>query len=356
MGGIALALLLVLVGGLVHESPARLRSRAETAARAGNWAAALRYWRASNTTEAAGSATHLGEARACLALGRAAQAERCLHRAITADPSDSEPWRLLLELLRVEDRTLEAQRLGWEAYARVHPEARRDLLRELTLGLLADLPDELVRTTLQRWVEADGADVDAQVALWQRIAAQPRAADPDRPSLLAALNGLLADRPDHIGAREALVAALADAGEPDQGRAVLDAWPEPARDARYWRLRGRWELEYDHRPDRAVTAFKTALASLPQDWRSWYRLARALRTLGRHGEDRQAAETVSRIREVLDSQVLGPRLDAAFDHLANPVALRDLAVLCDRAGLTRLANAWRTEAQVAEQSPTPSTP
>ena len=67
-------------------------------------------------------------------LGRATQAELSLHRAINADPSNPEPWRLLLEILRVEDRTLEAQHLGWVAYDQVRPEARRELLRELTLG------------------------------------------------------------------------------------------------------------------------------------------------------------------------------------------------------------------------------
>ena len=53
--------------------------------------------------------------------------------------------------------------------------------------------------------------------------------------------------------------SLADAGELDRGRAVLDAWPESDRDARYWRLRGRWELEYEHRPEQAANAFQTAL-------------------------------------------------------------------------------------------------
>ena len=142
-------LLLVLIGWLAVDSPARLRSQAEEAARTGDWIAALRYWRAINATTAAQSSSYLGEARACLALGRAAQAELSLHRAISADPSDPEPWRLLLEILLVEDRTLEAQHLGWEAYDQVRPEARRELLRELTLGLLADLPDEQSRTTLR---------------------------------------------------------------------------------------------------------------------------------------------------------------------------------------------------------------
>ena len=273
-----------------------------------------------------------------------------MKRAITTDPASPEPWRLLLEILLVEDRTLEAQRLAWEAYDQVGLEARRELLRELTLGLLADLPDEQIRTTLRRWVDADGDDIDAQTALWQRIAAQPRAADPDRPSLLAALEAVLTRHPDHIGARAALVTALADAGEPDRGRAVLDAWPESTRDAHYWRLRGRWDLEYDHRPERAATALRTALADLPQDWRTWFRLARALHMLGRDDESQRAAEAVSRIREILDPLRLGPRLHAAFDHLDDPAALHDLAALCNRVGLTRLADAWLTEAQQKTQS------
>ena len=77
---------------------------------------ALRYWQAINATKAATSLTHLGEARACLALGRAAQAENSLKRAIDADPSDPEAWRLLLQILRVEDRSIDALRIGWQAY------------------------------------------------------------------------------------------------------------------------------------------------------------------------------------------------------------------------------------------------
>src|SRR5207249_2628706 len=73
LGGIAVVLALMWIGGLISESPARLRAKAESAARAGDWNAALRAWRALNATGAARGGTHLGEARACLALGRAAQ-------------------------------------------------------------------------------------------------------------------------------------------------------------------------------------------------------------------------------------------------------------------------------------------
>jgi tetratricopeptide (TPR) repeat protein len=345
LGGIALLLLLVLIGWLAADSPTALRNQAEEAARAGNWNAALGYWRRINATSAAQSSSYLGEARACLALGRADQAEHSLRRAVGTDPTDAEPWHLLLEILLIEDRTLEAQRLAWEAYKDINPDARRELLRALTLGLLAELPDEQIRTTLRRWIDADQADVNAQVALWQRIMLQPSASDPDRPSVLAALETLLTKYPAHIGVREALVTALADAGEADRGSTLLDTWPESIRDARYWRLRGRWDLEYDHRPQQSVIALQTALVDLPQDWRSWYRLARALHIVARDSESQRAAEAVGRIREVLDPLVLEPRLHAAFDHLDDSTALRDLASLCNRAGLSRLAEGWLTEAQ-----------
>jgi predicted Zn-dependent protease len=349
LSGVILPVILALIAWSTADSSVRLRSQAEEAARAGQWDKALQYWRALNATTSARSTSHLGEARACLALGRAVQAELSLHRAINADPSNPEPWRLLLQILRVEDRVLEAQNLGWTAYDQVDLEAQQEILRELTLGLLAELPDEMVRTTLRRWVNADGDDIDARIAFWQRVVTQPRATDPDRPSILTALEALLAAHPDHIGAREVLVTGLADAGEPDRGRAVLDQWPESSRDARYWRLRGRWELEYDHHPDVATSAFQTALEELPQDWRSWYRLARALRMLNRNQESHEAAETVSRIREVLDPLVLDSRLDAAFEHLDDVAALRDLAALCQRAGLTRLADAWLAETRKKAQ-------
>ena len=126
--------LLLLVGRWLPESPARLRAEAESAARGGDWARALRAWRSLNATGAARGSTHLGEARACLALGLAAEAERSLRRAIADDPADPESWKLLLEILQVEDRTLEAQDLGWEAYARATPGGRRGLLGELTMA------------------------------------------------------------------------------------------------------------------------------------------------------------------------------------------------------------------------------
>jgi thioredoxin-like negative regulator of GroEL len=321
---------------------ARLRDRAEAAARASDWATAVALWRRINTTSGATSTTYLGEGRACLALGRAAQAERALRKAAAVEPSKSEAWLLLLKVLKVEDRLVDAFTVGWTALDQVLPEARPQLLRELTLAALTDLPDDLARSTLRRWIDADPDDVDARVALLRRIGAEPRADDPERESRLAQLRDLLAGHPEHLDARETLVTALADAGEPEAGRKLLETWPLERRDGRFWRLRGRWDLEHDHRPDQAVTALRAALADFPQDWRIHYRLARALQIVNRPEEARREAETVSRIRELLDPLTLGPKLDAAFSHLDEPTAFQTLANLCARAGLTRLAGVWRT--------------
>jgi hypothetical protein len=153
---------------------------------------------------------------------------------------------------------------------------------------------------------------------------------------------LLTSHPEHVDAREALVTALADAGEPEAGRKLLETWPLEQRDGRFWRLRGRWDLEHDHRPDQAVAALQAALVDFPQDWRIHYRLARALQIVKRPEEARREAETVGRIRELLDPLTLGPKLDAAFSHLDEPATFGTLADLCARAGLTRLAGVWRT--------------
>jgi predicted Zn-dependent protease len=313
------------VARLIPESPQRLRAEAERAERAGDPAAAARAWRAFNATGEAEGATHRAEALAELSLGRAGRAEESLRRAIAADPGDVESWRLLLEILWVEDRALDAQRTVWALYDRVPAGSRRDVLRELTRALLGDLSPETARGALKRWIDSDPDDVDARVALWQRIAAQPRAGDPDRPARLAELEALVAAHPEHAGAREALVTALADAGEPDRGREVLGGWPgpEPDRDARYWRLRGQWELEYDRHPDRAAAAFRRALEAMPQDWRLWSGLARALKRMGRDDEARQAAAVVARIREALEPAAA--RLDDDFRRLEFDLQLIDWA-------------------------------
>lgn len=285
------------------------------------------------------------EARKALENGQAAKAELALMRVVKLEPGDPVPWLLLLEILRVEDRQIEAQEIGWDAYRSVRGPSRRLVLRAMTLALLADAPDDLARTTLARWSDADPSDVNARVALLQRIAVSPTTEDPDRASRVASLSAIVAAHPGHVGAYEALVMALADSGDPDRGRGVLNTWPAQARDARYARIKGRWDLEYDHKPAQAVEAFRESLKVLPHDWRTRYRLARALRNAGREDEAKQAAVDVEKLREALDPVVLGQRLDKDLAALDDPKSRLDLAELCRKTGLLKLADAWRRDAQ-----------
>lgn len=323
------------------EEPGSLRRRAEAASAAKDWETALALWRRVNGSPSATGATWLEEGRACLALSRAAQGDRALREATAADPKAAKAWALRLEILRVEDRWFDASRIGWEAFEALAPEDRAAVLREMTLAAVSDLPDDLARDTLKKWIAADPEDVEAEAALWRRIGGDPRSDDPDRPTRLARLETLVAKHPDRPDVRETLATLLADGGDVERGREVLDAWPEAARDARFDRLDGRWKLDYEGRPEEAVAALSRASEAAPHDWRTHYRLARALTILGRRDEAARAARTTARIREALDPMTLGPALEDAFARLDRPSARATIADACARVGLERLARAWR---------------
>src|SRR5947209_19515397 len=70
-GGFGLLMLLRMLGPVDR---VQLRAQAVAAEQAKDWATALRLWRRSNNTLEATGMTHLGEGRACLALGRAGDA------------------------------------------------------------------------------------------------------------------------------------------------------------------------------------------------------------------------------------------------------------------------------------------
>jgi len=339
--GVAALALLVAFLATRPEDPARLRRRAEAAAAKKDWREALELWRRVNDSPSATATTLLEEGRACLALGRAARGEDALRRATEADPGVARAWLLRLEILRVEDRWFEAAAVGREALAKVAPEDRAAVLRELTLAALSEVPDDLARDTLRKWIAADPADAEAEAALMRRIGSDPRPDDPDRTARLARLEAIVADQPGRPGPREALALALADDGDVERGRAVLDAWPEAARDARYERLRGRWDLEYDGRPATAADAFRRALEAAPHDWRTRYRLARALAALGRRDEADREARAVARVREALDPMASGRGLDDALSKADRPGSRAAIADACARVGLDGLARAWR---------------
>ncbi len=345
VAGLAMVALAIGWAARARDRPRRLLDRAEAATRSGDLRAARLAWSEVNRADGATARTCLAEARVDLEADRGRDAGLALERASGLDPRDAEAWRGRLDRLRLLDRPVEALALGLEALGSVGPTDRRSILAATTLAAFSDLPEADARARLRRWIAADPADADARVALLARVAANPEAGDPDRAARIAELAAILDREPGHVAAREALVNALGDAGEPDRGRRALEAWPVAARDARFDRLRARWDLDYDGRAARAEAGYRRALAAFPHDWRSHYGLARALRTLGRGPEAAPEALAVARLRERLDPATLGPRLAA---DLAGPVTARaalDLAGLCESTGLARLAEAWRIEAR-----------
>lgn len=346
---VSLALTLFLRG---LSSGPRLRAQALAAQDTGDWKAALKAWNAynqSNTRADAGSL--LQEARAALTLHQAVPARLALERATQRQPADPRPWLLLLELLRLEDRPLEALQLGDQALAAVPPQRSAEILRALTLTLLSEVPEAEARQSLAARIKADPADLDAQAAYLRRIAANPSTDDPSRPDRITSLQGLLTTSPQHVGLREALVNELADAGEPALGREALDAWPADARDARFQRLGGRWALEYDDDPRRAVELLRKALTQLPHDGPTRYRLARALKLDGRLDEAREEADRLARTREALDPRRLSSRLEADLSTRDDPEAQADLARLCRQVGLNRLSQAWQATSTSVSSRP-----
>ncbi len=345
--GLVAFIFLGIIGGIAWERdrPRRLLDAAETATIARDWPTASRLWNQLNQTPAATARTLLAEARAELASDLAGDAARALARASVADPTLAEVWRIRLDLLRVLDRPLEALKLVQQAERAVEPAEFRPILASATLAAVAELPDDEARARLNRWIKADPNDIDARVALLARIAANPHPGDPERASRIDELTSILDREPGHIAAREALLIALADSGEPERGRIVLDAWPELGRDARYQRLRGRWDLDYDRQPDRAAEAYAKALVELPHDWKSHYGLARADRALGLENEAKSEAEAVARLRERLAPATLAARLTGDLAKLDDPRSCLDLAALAESVGLLDLAKSWAREAR-----------
>ncbi len=348
LGGLLVALF---AADRILGRPARLAEQAEQAARIRDWEAAARAWHEHNEYGSAHPISLLAEARAWLAIGHAARAERALDRAIAADRVPPEPYLLLLEMLRVEGRTIEAQDLGWRAYESVPETSRRLVLKALTLALLADAPEAVARGTLSRWSAVDPDDFEARIALLRRMAANPRPDDPRLSARIAEIRAILDRHPDSISAREALILALAESGDPEQGQAVLEAWPEASRDVRFDRIKGRWVLENDRKPAAAIPLFRQTLGRLPHDWKTRNRLARALNATGQEAKAQQEARAVERLREILDPGALGRRLDADLAKLDEPKSRLDLADLCESVGLDRLAEAWRRDVGIP---PSPS--
>lgn len=346
--GVGLAAAAIIAVYARPESRRAVRSRAERETRLEQWALAASDWSKYNAAAPADAEGFAEEGRALFELALAGKAEKQARRAIELGARSPTAWLVVLEVLRVEDRIFEALSLGREAAAKLSDDDLAVVLRAATIVALDAYPESAARDRLEVWTLADPDDDSARIALLKLMAQAPMAGDPPREARLKELEIILARAPERIDAREALVVELAGAGEPKRGEAILSAWPTNARDARYLRLMGRWLIDYMHRPRDAAEAFEKALETWPNDWRTWYRLARARAMLSGTAAANEAADRVRKLRDALDAETLGERLIRDSKAIDTAQARLDLAELCDRAGLADFAAAWR---KLAGQAP-----
>ena len=109
-GGVGLVLLIRFLG---LGDGDRLRMRAEATGRAGDWSQSLRLWRRINAGSGATAATYLGRGSGLPGAGAGGpgRTRACGGRS-RPRPGEPEAWLLVLKILRVEDRPLEAFRPG----------------------------------------------------------------------------------------------------------------------------------------------------------------------------------------------------------------------------------------------------
>ncbi len=319
VGCCVLALAAWLAWGPPGSSSKDPRKEAERELADGNWLRAAELLQAYNRSHRADPRRLAEEAKAWLASDRAKSAGLAVDRALEQSPSEATAWLVKLEISRLLDRTREALVVGEAALAAVDPQEKPKVLRAVTIVALEPYPEDLARERLSAWLKHEPDDVNAKVALLAIMASAPMAGDRPRDERIAELSNILTRDPKNIHAREALVVEFAGAGEAQRGREVLDAWPLDQRDGLFHRQQGRWQLDYEHEPGKAVESLGKALETWPHDWRTWYRLSRAWKALGDSKKAAAAAKRVQTLRELLDAERLGPRLSDDLEHSDEPV-------------------------------------
>ncbi len=346
-GGLLVLIGLVVAAMLIEDGrerdrpgadPETARRRAQRLAERGRWSDALEAWRIVNEATEADTDSRIAHAEAAIAVGRPGEAESALRPLLEARTPRPRAWTLMLDLLRIQERRDEALMLTRRGLDTVDLEHTPVLLRAGVQAVLTDVPDDQVRTTLRAWMAAEPDAPHAEIAYQRQIARRPRLDDPSAEDRADRLWDLVRAWPEFAPARIALVEALADAGRPLEARPVLEDWPETAASTGHQRIRGRWALEFEGAPGLAVEALEPVVDRVPHDWKSRYRLARALRLLGHTNRARIEARRVFLTRERLEPNELRPLLRQLDDGMPVP----DLAQRLRDVGLTRLAKAIDT--------------
>lgn len=280
------------------------------------------------------------QARCALMLDKPGKALRSLDAWQRTDREGVEGWQLSLEIRRALGDTDGVNAVMLEMLRSA--EARRSvtLLSVATFGILTAMNAEESRERLRRWAKAEP---DSPLAEAWSLARRLDDSDLDGPigaGSLEEVSALARKWPSDPDVRRVFVESLFLQGDYEELKRAMDQWPAEARDSVAWaRLEGRRSLEVENDPERAIPHFRSVLERVPQDWRTHYRLARALAGAGRHEEAQAQARRTVEIRELLDPDSLEKILDTTFTK-GKPPSPTKLIELLRRIGQTDLAQAW----------------
>lgn len=256
------------------------------------------------------------------------------------NPGKPDGWLLILDLARIFGSSDMMMENTNEILNHALVNRSTAVLLASTLGLLTDLEQLEVRARLNKWSANEQESPLAKAYLLLRYAENPLPEDPPRDLRIEQARILASRHPDSVAVLTALIETLFNGGYYQEATEVLDKWPlEDRTGTAYHRLQGRrlQDVEGKHRD--AVGEYEEALKFMPHDWKTRYRLARALAASGKIEESRKEARRMSEIRESLDPIHLGELLKAVLPKGRSPEPER-LVGLLRKIGLNPLADAW----------------
>lgn len=340
IGGILLVLTLLMLSG---RSQSDHRKRIAEAERTRKPIEVLAAWDAfaADYPEALSAEDMVRWARACLAADRPSQASTILDRWSSRDVTGADGWVLRIELSRaLGDADAIAHTL---AMTLKRPEARHSLsfLSTATFGILTMMSPDEMRERLRRWSDTESGEPLAKAWLLNRQFADASELGIDVARLSDEARELVSRHPESAEARRVLTEMLFEQGYYAEASQVLAGWPVGSRNSvSYERLEGRRLLEIAGDATPAIASFRKVLEVMPHDWRTRYRLSKALARSGRMDEARAEARQTVAIREALEPTTLERLLKAAFPSGSEPEP-QSLIPLLRSVGLTELAGAWQ---------------
>lgn len=280
------------------------------------------------------------QARCALMLDKPAKARKSLDAWLRTERDGTEGWQLSIEIRRALGDSDGVNEIMREMLRSAEARRSMPLLSAATFGILTAMNAEESRERLRRWANAEP---DSPLAESWSIARRIEDTDLDGPigaGSLKEASELAQKWPNDPDVRRVYVEFLFLLGDYEAVKRAMDQWPAEARDSIPWsRLAGRRSLEVDNDPKEAIRHFRSVLERMPQDWRTHYRLARALAGAGLHEEAQAQARRTVEVREMLDPTSLEKILDTTFKK-GKPPSPTKLIELLRRIGQTELAQAW----------------